>query len=319
MKTDFFHEALLKAIRRRLPEGENIAHTLMDILFLGKEAVYRRLRGEVPFTLAETGTISKNLGISLDALIGTGTGKSRPFHINLVDYNNPTEIDYAMLQNYLDVLNMSSDDPYSEITVSTNYYPQPFYLMHDALTRFLLFKWAYHHEKGSVKSYKDIIIPDRLKRIHQDSVAGHKNIKTSCYIFDNLMTVYLVNDLKYFHSIQLITEEELQLIKKEVSELVDYLEILATTAKYENGNDVYLYVSNINFESTYTYLRVHNSRISFINIFLLNGAASVDEGIYEHVKTWVLSLRRLSTLISHSGELQRIKFFKEQRKIIETL
>jgi len=319
MKTDFFHEALLKAIRSRLPEGDNMAQALMNILFLGKEAVYRRLRGEVPFTLAEAGTISKTLGISLDGLIGTDMGKSRPFHMNLVDFANPTEVDYAMLQNYLDVLNMSSDDPYSEITVSTNYFPQPFYLMHESLTRFMLFKWTYHHEKGTVKSYGEIKIPDRLKRIHMESVAGHKNLKSSCFIFDNLVTLYLVNDIKYFHSIQLVTDEELLLIKQDVIQLIDYLESLATTAKYENGNDVYLYVSNINFESTYTYLRVHNSRISFIDIFLLNGAASVDEGIYEHVKTWVLSLRRLSTLISHSGELQRIKFFKEQRRILESL
>lgn len=319
MKTDFFHEALLKAIKNRLAEGENTAHVLMDILFLGKEAVYRRLRGEVPFTLAEAGSISKSLGISLDALIGTETGKSRPFQMNLIDYSHPTEIDFAMLQNYLDVLNMSSDDPYSEITVSANNLPQPFHFMHESLARFFLFKWAYHHEKGTAKPYSEITISDRLKKIYQESIAGHKNIKTSCFIFDNLVMLYLVNDLKYFSSIQLITEDELKTIKQDILQLLDYLESLATTAKYENGNDVYLYVSNINFESTYTYLRVHNMRISFMDIFLLNGAASVDEGIYEHVKTWILSLRRLSTLISHSGELQRINFFKEQRKIIESL
>lgn len=319
MKTDFFHEALLKAIKSRLTEGENMAHVLMDILFLGKEAVYRRLRGEVPFTLAEAGSISKSLSISLDSLIGTETGKRKPFQINLIDYNHPTEVDYAMLQNYLDVLNMSSDDPYSEITVSSNNLPQPFHFMYESLTKFFLFKWMYHHEKGTAKSYSDVTISDKLKKIHQESIAGHKNIKSSCFIFDNLMILYLANDLKYFSSIQLITDDELKVIKQDLLRLLDYLEALATTAKYENGNDVYLYVSNVNFESTYSYLRVHNSRISFIDIFLLNAAASVDEDIYEHVKTWVLALRRSSTLISHSGELQRIKFFKEQRKIIESL
>jgi len=320
MKAETFHNALLNAIKERMNEGENMANTLMDILFLGKEAVYRRLRGEVPFTLMEAGTISKALGISLDSLVGIDTGRSRPFKMNLVEYDNLTEVDYAMLQNYLDILSMSRDDPYSEITVSANAFPQPFFYRYSLLSRFFLFKWTYHHGRGGgVKPLSEIIIPDRLHAIQQESISGHMNMKTSCYIFDNLISLYLINDIKYFTSIRLVTEQEKKILKKELLDLLDYLEFLATTAKYENGNNVYFYVSNINFESTYTYLRVHNARISFIDIFVLNGAASIDEGIYEHVKTWVQSLRRLSTLISQSGELQRIKFFKEQREVVNSL
>ena len=34
----------------------------MDTLYIGKEDVYRRLRGEVPFTLQEAALVSRKLG-----------------------------------------------------------------------------------------------------------------------------------------------------------------------------------------------------------------------------------------------------------------
>ena len=39
---------LIDAMKIYLPKGNNLANALMDILYLGKEATYRRLRGEVP-------------------------------------------------------------------------------------------------------------------------------------------------------------------------------------------------------------------------------------------------------------------------------
>ena len=35
----------------------------MDTLCIGREAIYRRLRGEVPFTLEEAALISRKLGV----------------------------------------------------------------------------------------------------------------------------------------------------------------------------------------------------------------------------------------------------------------
>ena len=61
MITEVLNNNLIEAMRIRIPDGTNLANVLMDILYIGKEAVYRRLRGEVPFTLAEVAAISKSL------------------------------------------------------------------------------------------------------------------------------------------------------------------------------------------------------------------------------------------------------------------
>lgn len=59
MITDVLNNNLIEALKMKIPDGVNLANELMDVLYIGKEAVYRRLRGEVPFTLAEAHLIKE--------------------------------------------------------------------------------------------------------------------------------------------------------------------------------------------------------------------------------------------------------------------
>lgn len=42
---DALNNGLIKAMREHLPEETNLANYIMDVISIGKEAVYRRLRG----------------------------------------------------------------------------------------------------------------------------------------------------------------------------------------------------------------------------------------------------------------------------------
>lgn len=52
---------LIEAMKEKLPLKGKLADMLMDT-YIGKEDVYRRLRGEVPFTLQEAALVSRKLG-----------------------------------------------------------------------------------------------------------------------------------------------------------------------------------------------------------------------------------------------------------------
>ena len=64
MITNELNTGLIEAIKEKIPANSNLANVLIDILFIGREAVYRRLRGEVPLTLTEAAIISRKLGDS---------------------------------------------------------------------------------------------------------------------------------------------------------------------------------------------------------------------------------------------------------------
>ncbi len=57
---------ILDAVKLQLPKGEKIAHILQETLSLSQDAVYRRMRGEVPFTIYETKKLCETYNLSFD-------------------------------------------------------------------------------------------------------------------------------------------------------------------------------------------------------------------------------------------------------------
>ena len=141
---------LIEAMKEKLPAKGKLADILIDTLYIGKEAVYRRLRGEVPFTLQEAALVSRKLGISLDKIIGTSFKSNAMFDINIVDYDDPFESYYNTLYKYVSLINTMQDDPESTMGTSSNIIPQTLYLKHDLLAKFRFFKWMYQNKYISV-------------------------------------------------------------------------------------------------------------------------------------------------------------------------
>lgn len=57
MTKNYIVKELINEMKERIPPGHNLANYLTDTLYMGKEAVYRRLRGEVAFTFDEIAVI----------------------------------------------------------------------------------------------------------------------------------------------------------------------------------------------------------------------------------------------------------------------
>lgn len=319
MMTNNPNANLIEAMKEKLPLKGQLADMLMDTLYIGKEAVYRRLRGEVPFTLQESALISRKLGISLDKIIGLSFKSNAMFNINIVDYDDPFESYYNILEKYVSLINTMPDDPNSVMGTSANIIPQTLYLKHELLAKFRLFKWMYQNKYIDCKSFEELDIPPKLVNIQKDYVAMTRHIHSIDYIWDNMIFQHLINDIQYFASIHLISDETKEEIKNELFLLADELEELAINGKTADGNRVRIYVSNINFEATYSYVDTNNLQMSLIRIYSINSITTMDNEIFCTLKEWIQSLKKFSTLISESGEMQRIQFFKQQREIIDAL
>ncbi|MBD3590435.1 hypothetical protein [Bacteroides sp. GM023] len=310
---------LIEAMKEKLPLKGQLADMLMDTLYIGKEAVYRRLRGEVPFTLQESALVSRKLGISLDQIVGISFKSNAMFNINIVDYDDPFESYYEILDKYVTLVNSMQDDPNSAMGTSSNIIPQTLYMKHELLAKFRLFKWMYQNKNIDCKSFEELEMPAKLVNIQKDYVGMTRHIHSIDYIWDSMIFQHLINDIQYFSSIHLISDETKEEIRKELFLLADELEELAISGKTKEGNQVRIYVSHINFEATYSYVETNNLRLSLIRVYSINSLTTMDNEIFHSLKEWIQSLKKFSTLISESGEMQRIQFFKQQREIIDTL
>lgn len=319
MITNELNTGLVNAVKEKLPSKDNLANALMDILYIGKEAIYRRLRGEVPFTLTEAAVISRKLGISLDKMIGVSFRDNAVFDMNIVSSEKPFEAYYSILEKQVDLFRSVKEDETSEIGTSSNIIPQTLSLKYNMLSKFRLFKWMYQNENIKCKHFEEMEIPQKMVEKQKEYSDLVSHIHSVDYIWDNMIFSHLVNDIQYFCSIHLITDEDKDLLKEELFLLIDEMEELSARGKSKAGNDVKIYISNINFEATYSYLDTSSTQLSLIRIYSINSITTQDQEMFRGLKEWIQSLKKFSTLISESGEMQRIQFFKQQREIISTL
>ncbi len=321
MKNDVFHKNLLNAVREQVSQNKQVAGLLMDILHIGKEAMYRRLRGEVLFSFDEAATIAMELGLSLDTIIGADDPRNKPFQLKLTEYVNPTQMDYAQMEYYVAALRASRNDSYTEIGSSANLLPQTLCLDFTYLTKFFIFKWMYQSFTldSDIHSLEDVNMPKDLYDVLNRYGEELMYVDYTYYIWDRLVFQYLINDIQFFSHIHYITEEDVAALKEDLLKYVDRMEDIAVRGQYDSGNTLEFYLSGINFEATYSYLQTDTVSMSYVKAFTLNSFVSRDTAIFGRFKKWIDSLKRLSTLISVSGGIERVKYFNDQRDLINTL
>jgi hypothetical protein len=319
---------LIASIKGKITNGESLAKSLETVLGIGKESVYRRLRGEVPFTIEEALRMAEHYGISLDDLSPVTVNPQNPrhtlTHLHMVDSFKPIETYYQLLRFTLGFFIEASKDKNLEWYTAANIIPQAFFMDHDNLARFLLYKWMYQNnciESGGrrIKYFSEVKLPQEVTDIHHEYVRVTKGIPYTCFIFDRMMCLSLINDIHYFNDINLLTSQEAKTLKEEYLSMIDSLEDICVHGCHANGKQVNVYVSNINFDASYSYLESSEHKVSFLRVYAINYLSSKDVSVFKYQKEWLQTLKKYSILITESGEMERIRFLDKQRKYIEKL
>lgn len=314
------NEKLIAAIKSSLPEGDNMAQVLMDILLIGRESVYRRLRGEVFFTFAEATKISKKLDFSIDSVIGINESERAVFDFNLLDPRNKIEDYSAKLENYIRLYKQIKKHENSMARYALNNLPYAFYLGYTNLAKFKYYKWLYQTNMSTPHhSYADLKMPSNVIDLQKSFVAETKYINRTLLILDRNVFSAIVYDIDYFYKLNIITIEDVKLLKEELLEIIDDLESQAISGLYKSGTEVQMYLSNVDIESTYCHYEYGDQQYSHLRLYSINGIDSQIPKVCTRQKEWIDSLKRYSTLITQSGEMQRVSYFNKQRELINAL
>jgi hypothetical protein len=317
----YFYQEFMSAIRDKIPHHATIANTITGILDIDKDAVYRRLRGEVAFSFTEMAIIANKLGISLDNIAEIeNTPSSRTTRLNLCNQINPTNADYETFERHVHLLESIKDEPGTSIMDAGNVFPYYLSLDYEYITKFYMFRWCQASSLGDSMSFPEITISEQLRAIQKNMCKYARHISSTLYVFNRHLFHRYVTHVKYCAQIHLIKDEDVALIKNDLIALLNYIEILAVKGKYpETGNEVSIYLSDISFDSNYSCLKSKNIYFTLLRVYLLNFVVGFNRDVYQETCAWIHYLQKMSTLISISGEKTRAVFLDEQRKIIDTL
>lgn len=301
--TELSNTALIRAIHDHTPPDSTPASVLMDVLNIGREAAYRRMRGEVRFTFGEASALSAHLRFSLDDVTGSSVGGNALFSLAFTEFDASLDLYNGILEQNIRFFREIASDPTAIFASAVNSIPAEYYLKYENLTRFKLFKSLYQHEMGdvSVPTFEELQLSASLRRNALEYVQSVQLVPQSHVIFDGSAFMHWVNAIRAFRAMHLISDQSVALLKEELFELVKDSEKMAGEGEYENGNKVNFYLSEVDLEASYAYISSERYKVAGIALFSLNSMHTFDPMMYEYVKKWVRNQRRFASLISGTG------------------
>lgn len=310
---------LVKVIKERVT-GKNVATILADILSLNVEAAYRRLRGQVPFTLDEAVKICQALNISLDSFAGLQDGNNYSFHLDTFLTPDPLQEYCDLLTGIAKVMEPLKNDPTTKHYKAHKSLPQEFlynYEMASKVSAYVLYYQLYSC-KPNLKKMSEVVFPEDMHIIQKKSILTVHDFE-SIQVLDRNVVIDYIHIVRYFFELGMISESEVAVIKKELYQVVADIEKCATTGLSRKGKPMNIYLANLAFDCSYTCLESRSLCASSLGIYHVNFLSCENKRVMEIHKSWIMSLLKFSVLISVVDELTRKSFFAQQRHFIDTM
>ena len=324
--TNSLQNALFTRILTHFDKRAKAVEKLSLILSVGKDAVYRRLRGDTMLSPDEMGRLAKEFNISLDALVYEQSDTVFFSYDPISQQLNNFE-DY--LTRFLEELELgySSTDTYfyyasSELPLFLScFYPE--------LIKFKLYIWGltaldFDYLKN-VKFDFDMIPPPVMRVANR--IAEVYKLMSSIELWDDNIISNTLTQFEYHLSMgKFKNPEDALLLCERLTELTYHMQTMAEKGrkflpgqeKTENaGSEFSLYHNQI-MHTNNTILGVHsNGKILFSSLCNPNVLRTTDENICNYVHDWMEKVISKSVSISSNAERDRLKYFNKLRSKIE--
>lgn len=302
-----------------LPEEVKLHHFLSETLPINKEAIYRRLRGEVVFSFYEIYLITKKLGLSLDNFLKSLNKENITFELVLQQFQNTDDNLSIAPHKFEQILGQIVNDPPSTFELSHNLFPQVPANIFYHLSKYNSFKWAYKNRIVKPVSFKETEYPQSIFERHKENNLDTMKIANTSYIWDYKIVEMLVGEIKYFADINLLDNEDVAILKEELHEFLYFVEDLTINCVFPTGNKVNIYISSVNSDAAYSYMESSRYKVCIIGVFDFQYVYSTDDKAFDLMKGKITSLKNGATLISGSNEIYRTTFFRKQHEMVDTL
>ena len=320
MKKEFPFKNLIQILQDRIPQRGKLAELLAEILGIEKEAVYRRLRGSVPFSFQEVHAIALYMGFSLDSIAENISPVIPQITVSTIKFIEQQEKDFTRIKDFTESICRLKDDLSSESGAIGSIFPTSLYISYENIHKFHIFKWSQQLEQPrKVKTFADVHITEYAKQLNQEFVDSVHLLPKSVYIFDRQFLEYFISDIRFFFEIRLITREDILLLKNDLHSLINDLERYTINGCFDTGNKLEVFLANVHLDTNYNYMDASTYKLTMMRSFAFSDAYSFDEGVFQNLKNWLVFLKRTSTLISEGNVAERIRFFEQQRKLIEAI
>ena len=300
-------------------ETSGLAKELVDLLQVSKDSIYRRLRGEVSFTLDEAVTIAREYRISLDLLMSSdnntfGTYRFRPLYEKEPLFSDNVRALLKLFRYF--------KEEKGGLTYVAEAFPIFRLLNSNMLRDFVVYYW-----KKVVLNYtshqfltfdEDYLIPKEYLMIVEELVDLYSSLDvTEIWTRDTIQK--LLFQIEYSVESGFITSTDiLERIYADIFDLLDSTNHAAQAESNLKEGHYHLYDCEIQLENNCVYAKSESVTNCFLNFNNFNSISIADPVFTTEVSMWIKNLKARSVQISGQAEKRRNQFFINQRMLTET-
>lgn len=324
MKMIDLHQNFVDYLYSSYSSKKELTDIIEDILRIDRESVLRRLNNKVLFTVKEIGQIANKLHLSLDYILNKNTD-SIFLPLNMVmPHTIESVVDYFdLFSNDIRLLKIINHQSPLHIGYIFDTLPINFYAHYEYLYKYICFKnMSFYIKNKFFEKYSLWQIPEEFDNYRKLVTTCLDNSESIFYIWNNPVIENLMKDIIFSYKLKLIDNEDVQLIKKDIHRLLDNIVDRAQAIKKDTNvmvKPIDLYVLNININFSCTYIHSPaDTLIQFRTPFPYSKLCRNTKEFYT-IYNWMNSMKKLSTLISDSGIVERNLFFDEQHEIVDRI
>ncbi|MDR0866325.1 MAG: hypothetical protein LBO74_15550 [Candidatus Symbiothrix sp.] len=310
---------LAKTILEKISKSVKPVAFLMEILQISRESAYRRIRGEIPFSVDELALLSRELKFSIDEIVVDNKSNHTFFDLSLIKTSGSSNEFSSLLQRYYTHLKSMLEKNPEQTIVALNRVPPVFRVSFNTIFKFTYYEWLQHNsEISSDQHFSTVFVTPEIMAWQEKIRSVLLQFNHTTMIWDPNVFLSLIKDIQYYYQRKLMSEEDVDLLKKEITAMIDLSEKTAKIGSLGNSK-VHVYLSPLFINASTSYVRFDHTVKTFIWVFIANPIIVNNPEVCSLQKRWLYSLRRQSTLISQSNEIQQAEFFDRQREYLDQL
>jgi hypothetical protein len=319
----FFGELL-----KRFPRKADAVEALSEMFSLGKDAIYRRMRGDSVLTPDELREIAVKHRISLDSLAFEG---SNSVFFNFNSFINKIETFEDFLKGIHGNIDLAMKIPEVKIKYASAEIPVFYYCFFPQLMSFKLYIWArtvwdFEYLEQEKFSF-DLINPGVVDLI--ESLAGKYNLMPSTELWSLNIMDNTLNQIEFvLESGFFKNNEDAVVLCKNLQNLTAHLRLMAETGKKfstKTAPDLAktyfeLYHNEMVYTNNTIIMSAPHGKMVFSTFDSPNFLSTTEPRICNHAEKWFDKVKNKSNPISMDAEKNRNSFFnKLEKKVNNTL
>ena len=314
------NELLSARILESIPENIKPIDFLTELLNIGKESAYRRMRSEIPFTFEEIIKLSLELNFSVDEIIGKNKEERIFLDLQVNSSSSHDESFLATIQEYYKFTELISTAQDKEVLCAFNRLSLASIIGYDTLFKLYYYNWKHQTYNVSINDpFSATVIPADANAIRHKFKLIRPNIFNVHYIIDRDIFENTTRVIQYYYNRKLITDEEIVILKDELSCVLKNIETIMQTGCNEAGASASYYLSLLDIETNSNCATFDGNIACLYWMHPVNSLCIVNQEVCNMQKRWIESIKKYSILVTLSNEILQAEFINKQVKYLNNL